>query len=90
MKGKTHKVKSFADDVNLFLKDLRELKMCYKRIEKFEKYIRTSDAREKCQALPFGKHKEDEEWPSRITVKTSIKVVGIHYINKHENLEKIN
>ena len=94
VKGKIHKVKSFADDVKLFLKDLTELKNCYKVIEEFEKIsgleMHRDPGREKCQALPFGKHKEEENWPAWITVKTSIKVVGIHYTNEHQKVEKIN
>ena len=91
---KIHKVKSFADDVKLFLKDLSELETCYKAIEKFEKIsgleMHRDPGREKCQALPFGKHKEEDRWPTWVTVKTSIKVVGIVYTNEHQNLEKIN
>ena len=91
---KIHKVKSFADDVKLFLKDLSELETCYKAIEKFEKIsgleMHRDPGREKCQALPFGKHKGEDRWPTWVTVKTSIKVVGIFYTNEHQNLEKIN
>ena len=80
--------------MKLFLKDLSELERCFRVIEKFEKIsgleMHRDPEREKCQALPFGKHKDQEKWPAWITVKSCIKVVGIYYTNQHQNLEKIN
>ena len=68
---------------------MSELKTYQKVIENFERIsgleMHRDPGREKCQALPFGKHKEEEEWPFWITVKTSIKVVGIYYTNEHDN-----
>ena len=45
-------------------------------------------ARGKCQALPFGTHRDYREWPQWITVKDEIKIVGAVFSNKGE-LEKL-
>ena len=89
-----HKVKVFADDMKLFLKDLKEVKKCYEIIEGFENIsgmkMHRDPARGKCQALPFGMHREYQDWPEWVTVRESIKVVGIIFCNKRENFEKLN
>ena len=55
-----HKVKVFADDLKLFLADLKEIKDCYKVIEQFEGIsgmkMHRDPERGKCQALLFEKH----------------------------------
>ena len=90
----THKVKGFADDVKLFLGDLREVDKSYEIINKFEKVsgleMHRDPTREKCQALPFGRHREHTEWPDWVTVKSEIKVVGIVYTNKQDKFEELN
>ena len=45
--------------------------------------------REKCQALPFGTHRDIQDWPEWVTVKDAIKVVGAWFSNIG-NLEKLN
>ena len=89
-----HKVKVFADDLKLFLANLDELKECYKVIEGFEAIsgmkMHRDPGRGKCQALPFGKHLEYRDWPEWVSVRESIKVVGIMFSNKNENFEKLN
>ena len=45
--------------------------------------------RGKCQALPFGKHREHQDWPNWITVKDEVKIVGAIFSNKGD-LEKLN
>ena len=70
------------------------MEACYKVIERFEKVsgleMHRDPGRGKCQALPFGKHKGEDRWPTWVTVKTSIKVVGIYYTNEHQNMERNN
>ena len=89
-----HKVKAFADDLKVFIADLREISMCYNEIEKFEVIsglkMHRDPQRGKCQALPFGSHREYMEWPEWISVRDCIKVVGIIYTNKREEFEKVN
>ena len=46
-------------------------------------------ARGKCQALPFGSHREFQDWPEWVTVKSSMKIVGVMFSNV-ESLEKLN
>ena len=46
-------------------------------------------ARGKCQVLPFGSHREFQEWPELVTVKSSVKIVGVMFSNI-ESLEKLN
>ena len=41
------------------------------------------------QALPFGSHRSHENWPSWVTVKSEIKILGVLYSNC-ESLEKCN
>ena len=43
----------------------------------------------KCQALPFGTHRNFSLWPAWVSVKNYIKVVGGWFSN-NESLEKIN
>ena len=92
--GKNHKLKGFADDLKLFLKDLNEIEVSYNIINDFEKIsglkMHRDPKREKCQALPFGKHREYKNWPEWITVKNEIKVVGIHFSNIEGNYELLN
>ena len=89
-----HKVKAFADDLKVFIADLREISMCYNEIEKFEVIsglkMHRDPQRGKCQALPFGSHREYMEWPEWISVRDCIKVVGIIYTNKRDEFEKVN
>ena len=45
--------------------------------------------REKCQAIPFGEHREHLDWPKWVTVKNKIKVVGAVFSND-ESFDKLN
>ena len=78
----------------MFIADLREKSVCYNEIEKFEVIsglkMHRDPQRGKCQALPFGSHREYMEWPEWISVRDCIKVVGIIYTNKREEFEKVN
>ena len=92
--GVLHKVKAFADDAKVFLKNVDvELKKVYEVISKFELVSGTEmhrdPSREKCQALPFGTHKDHRDWPSWVTVKNEIRILGVCYSN-NESLEKCN
>ena len=88
-----HKVKAFADDMKLFLADPKEIPLAYDLICKFEAVsgmkMHRDPRREKCQALPFGEHRDIRNWPEWVTVKDSIKVVGAWFSNS-KNLEKLN
>ena len=81
-----HKIKLFADDMKIFVQDLKEIEYVYSLISKFEKIsgleMHRDPAREKCQALPFGNHCLNKKWPEWVTVKNSIKVVGIIFSNE--------
>ena len=46
-------------------------------------------SRDKCQALPFGRHREYNEWPGWVSVKNKIKVVGAFFSN-NECIDKLN
>ena len=91
--GKTHRIKCFADDMKGFLSDTAEVEIMYNTVSKFEDVsgleMHRDPTREKCQALPFGSHKNFQDWPTWVTVKSSIKVVGILFSNS-ESLEEIN
>ena len=92
--GTKHTVKAFADDVKLVLKDLNaELRRVYDIISKFEFVSGTEMHRDplrgKCQALPFGSHRNHDEWPAWITVKNEIKILGVLYSNT-DSMEKCN
>ena len=90
---KCHKVKMFADDLKLFIKDLNEIEFLYDRICKFERIsglnMHRDPSRDKCQALPFGRHREYNEWPGWVSVKNKIKVVGAFFSN-NECIDKLN
>ena len=47
-------------------------------------------ARNKCQALPFGQHREHRNWPRWITVKDEVKIVGAIFSNQGGSIEKLN
>merc|ERR1719184_230616 len=88
--GVLHKIKAFADDVKVMLKNVgTELGKVYETINNFEFVSGTEmhrdPTREKCQALPFGSHREYDGWPSWVTVK----ILGVYYSND-ESLEKCN
>ena len=92
--GTKHAVKAFADDVKLVLKDLDgELTSVYSIISDFEFVSGTEMHRDplrgKCQALPFGSHRNHEEWLVWVTVKNEIKILGVLYSNT-DSMEKCN
>ena len=92
--GILHKIKTFADDSKLVLKNIdTELKQVYEIINDYElvsgNEMHRDPSRGKCQALPFGSHRQYEEWPTWVTVKNEINVLGIWYSNR-ESLEKCN
>ena len=92
--GTKHTVKAFADDVKLVLKDLNaDLRRVYDIISKFEVVSGTEMHRDplrgKCQALPFGSHRNHDDWPAWITVKNEIKILGVLYSNT-DSMEKCN
>ena len=70
---KVHRIKLFADDLKLFIKDLDEIGEVYDVICKFEQVsgllMHRDPARDKCQALPFGSHRENNLWPAWVSVK---------------------
>ena len=90
---RTHKLKLFADDLRLVLMDVEELKTTYGVICKFEiisgLLMHRDPTRDKCPALPFGKHREFHLWPEWVSVKNKIKIVGGIFSN-NESFEKIN
>ena len=91
--GKNHRIKLFADDMKVFMVDVSEIDCLYKTISDFENIsglmMHRDPARGKCQALPFGSHREFQEWPDWVTVRSSMKIVGVIFSN-YDNLEKIN
>ena len=91
--SKTHKYKLFADDLKLFLKNVNELTVVYDVICKFESIsgleMHRDPTRDKCQALPFGSHRNYQLWPDWVSVKNKIKIVGGMFSND-EPFEKIN
>ena len=80
IKQKVHKSKLFADDMKIFLKDLNEINLIENIISQFEQFsgvrLHRDPSRGKCQALPFGKHEEFQEWDKWrwISVREKIKV----------------
>ena len=83
--GKLHKVKAFADDAKVVLKEPQEIHMVYSLIERFERVsgleMHRDPIREKCQALVFGSHRLYQNWPDWITLKNVIKILGVLYTN---------
>ena len=91
--GKCHKIKLFADDLKGFIGDIQEIDMIYDVICRFENIsgliMHRDPKHEKCQAVPFGDHKEYQNWPEWVTVKNKIKVVGVVFSND-EHIDKLN
>ena len=92
--GIKHRVKAFADDAKLVIKDLdSEVPKVFDIINRFEKVsgmeMHREQKREKCQAVPFGSHRSYANWPDWITVKNEVKILGINYSN-FESLEVCN
>ena len=90
---KNHKIKMFADDLKVFISDLGEIDSVYDVICKFETVsgleMHRDRSRDKCQALPFGNHRDNVTWPAWVSVKKQMKVVGAIFSND-ESLEKLN
>lgn len=72
--------------MKLFLGDLGEIDFASELIGKFEKVsgleMHRDPARNKCQALPFGSHRNYKEWPDWVSVKDHVKIVGAMFTNK--------
>ena len=87
------KIKMFADDLKVFLRNTNEIETVYEVICRFEKVsglkMHRDPTRGKCQALPFGVHRQFVRWPYWVSVRDKIKVVGGLFSNK-EAFEKIN
>ena len=70
----------FADDIKVIIRDLDEVNVIYNVICNFESVsgllMHRDPTREKCQALSFGGHREHDQWPPWVTVKSKMKVVG--------------
>ena len=82
-----------TSDLKLFLKEIEEIPKAYEVICNFENVsglkMHRDPKRGKCQAIPFGKHRENLVWPEWISVKSSMKVVGAMFSN-NEDFEKLN
>ena len=91
--GKCHKIKMFADDLKGFIGDIQEIDRIYDIICKFETIsgivMHRDPKREKCILLPFGDHREHQDWPEWVTVKNKMKVVGAIFSN-NEHIDKLN
>ena len=90
---KCHKIKMFADDLKAFIKDIDEVDAIYDVICNFENVsglmMHRDPRRDKCQALPFGSHKANKDWPEWVSVKSKMKVVGAIFSN-NECIDKLN
>ena len=57
----------FVYDLKVFLSSLDEVKEVYQSIERFEAVsgllMHRDSSRNKCQALPFGDHRNYQDWP---------------------------
>ena len=89
----TQKIKLFADDLKVFIGNTNEIDTVYEAICRFEKVsglkMHRDPTRGKCQALPFGSHRQFSRWPDWVSVRDKIKVVGGLFSNK-ETFEEIN
>ena len=65
---KIHKIKLFADDLKCFIMNTEEVDEIYDTICNFEHVselmMHRDPSRGKCQALPFGSHREYNLWPA--------------------------
>ena len=93
LNAKTHKLKMFADDLKLFIKDVGEIDQICEVIYHFEEIsgleMHRDPGRDKCQVLPFGNHVNFQNWPDWVSVKSKMKVVGGIFSN-NECLDKLN
>ena len=91
--GRNHKIKLFADDIKCFIKDLEEIDPIYKVISNFESIsglmMHRDPKQDKCKSLPFGNHRQFQDWPEWVTVKSKIKVIGALFSNS-ESIDKLN
>ena len=88
-------IKLFADDFKLFLGNVNEVDTASDIINQIEGIsglmMHRDPAIQKCQALPFGDHRDFQGWPAWVTVKDEDKIVGaIAVFSNKGNLEKIN
>ena len=94
IRNQIERLKGFADDVKVIIRRPEEIGLCYKIISRFEEIsglrMHRDPLREKCQALPFGSHREYKHWPVWVTVKNRIKIVGIWFTNERNKLEEVN
>ena len=79
--------------MKLFIAETKEIESAYNIIEKFEKVsgleMHRDPGRQKCQALPFGEHRDFKGWQNWVTVKQNMKVVGAIFSNE-DNMENLN
>ena len=92
---KNHKCKFFADDCKAFISDIEEIDDLLKLIEEFEGVsgvrMHRDPQKGKCQALPFGDHKQYKDWNRWpwVSVQNKVKIVGAIFCNDND-IDKLN
>ena len=71
------KIKQYADDTTLFLKDKNDIEQALKIINKFKKFSGLSLNMHKTKALKIGRSLAEDDIPFEIVEK--IKILGIHF-----------
>lgn len=89
------KLRGFADDLKLILRNANEIFQIEKIIFDFEKVSGTQLHRDtslkKCNILCFGNHRKFKDWPFWVNETDKMKVIGAFLMNdSKENLEKEN
>ena len=85
--------KSFADDIKVVLAQPQEVFMVEDMITDFEQVsgliLHRDKTRRKCNILPFGSHREFNEWPVWVNKVSKIRIIGGIFSND-QDIESLN
>ena len=86
--AETHRCKSLADDIKVFLSHPREVICVDQIIKEYEGVagliLHRDVSRKKCNVLPFGSHRNFADWPGWVNKVSRIKIIGAVFSNTED------
>ena len=88
-----HTDKSFADDIKVVLAKPQEVMLVEQIISDFEQVagliLHRDKTRKKCNVLPFGSHRDFQNWPVWVNKVSKIRIIGAIFSNE-DDISRLN